>query len=87
MGKMVDSGIKENYEFNPKMYKTVANNIKKYRNLQKISLEELSLKTEIKKNYLEKLENNESEVKISIYDLYKISVILNTSIEKFFEED
>lgn len=72
------------YAFNPKMYKTVANNILKYRNLQNMSLEELSLKTEIKKEYLEKLETSEQEVKISIYDLYKISVILNVSIDKFF---
>lgn len=74
------------YTFNTKMYKTVANNIKKYRNLKNMSLEELSFKTEIKKNFLEKLETSEKEIEISIYDLYKISMVLNVSIDKFFVE-
>lgn len=76
--------MNKTYAFNPKMYKTVANNIRKFRNLQNMSLDELSLRTEIKKDYLEKLESSESEIKISIYDLYKISVILDVSIDKFF---
>lgn len=72
------------YNFNSNMYKTVAKNIKNYRKLKNMSLEELSDYTDIKQELLEKIENNNSS--ISIYDLYKISVILDTSIDKFFLE-
>lgn len=74
------------YEFNPKMYKVVGNNIKKYRKDKNISLDELSTYAEIKKSFLEKFEDAQTDLTISIYDLYKISVILDVSINKFFDE-
>ncbi len=74
------------YEFNPKMYKVVGNNIKKYRKNKNISLDELSKYAEIKKSFLEKFEDAQTDLTISIYDLYKISVILDVSINKFFDE-
>ncbi len=74
------------YEFNPKMYKVVGNNIKKYRKDKNISLDELSTYAEIKKSFLEKFEDAQTDLTISIYDLYKISIILDVSINKFFDE-
>ena len=74
------------YEFNKSMYKTVANNIKKYREQKGLTTKELSNYTEIKEEYLNLLETKPDNCTISIYDLYKISVILETSIEKFFIE-
>ena len=68
------------------MYKTVANNIKKYREQKGLTTKELSNYTEIKEEYLNLLETKPDNCTISIYDLYKISVILETSIEKFFIE-
>lgn len=72
------------YKFNPEMYKTVGKNVKKYREEKGMSLEELSECAEIKRDFLEKFENPEENSIISIYDLYKISVILEETIDKFF---
>ena len=68
------------------MYNTVAVNIKKYRMKNEISIKDLANKAGIKEKYLINLEDVRTNTKISIYDLYKISVILNVSIDKFFEK-
>ncbi len=74
------------YKFDSSMYNTVAVNIKKYRMKNEISIKDLAFKTGIKEKYLIDLEDISKNIKISIYDLYKISVILNVSIDKFFEK-
>lgn len=73
------------YKFDPKMYKTVANNINKYRKEKGFSIQVLSEQTEISESYLEKILGDKEDIVISIYDLYKISVILEVSIDKFFK--
>ncbi len=72
------------YQENPEMYQLVAKNIRKYRKEKNLSIEELSLYTNIKRSILEKIEEDENVV-ISIYELYKISVILEVGINHFFE--
>ena len=74
------------YQFNNQVYKTVAKNIKKYRNQKNISIATLAKYAKITEEYLINLENLNNDIKISIYDLYKISIILEISIEKFFQE-
>ncbi len=69
--------------FDRDMYTMVAKNIKKFREEAHMSLEELALNAEIDVNYLKRLEKL-IDIKISIYDLYKISVILEVSLDKFF---
>ena len=78
--------MSKNYKFNPEMYKTVAKNIRFYRKEKGLSLDELSEYADIKKEFLQEFELSDTNMAISIYDLYKISVILETSIDKFFEE-
>lgn len=51
-----------------------------------MSLEELSKYAELKQEFLQKFELANTDMTISIYDLYKISVILDTSIDQFFIE-
>ncbi len=75
----------KDYKFNIEMYKTVRRNIKKFRELKGLTLAELSNYADIKEDYLNDLENLKDNLTISIYDLYKISVILEVSINKFFE--
>ncbi len=72
------------YQENPEMYQLVAKNIRKYREEKNLNIEELSLYTNIKRSILEKIEEDENVV-ISIYELYKISVILEVGINHFFE--
>ena len=78
--------MSKNYKFNPEMYKTVAKNIRFYRKEKGLSLDELSDYAVIIKEFLQEFELADTNMAISIYDLYKISVILETSIDKFFEE-
>ena len=66
------------------MYQLLAKNIRKYREEKNLNIEELSLYTNIKRSILEKIEEDENVV-ISIYELYKISVILEVGINHFFE--
>lgn len=76
--------MKPNFDNN--MYNTVAKNIKKYRELKNLTLSELSNYTEITEKHLLKLEEFKNTA-ISIYDLYKISKVLNISIDKFFQKE
>ena len=68
------------------IYKTVAFNVKKYMDEAKMSIKDLAELTEIKESFLQKFLNNTENLPISIYDLYKISVILNISINNFFQK-
>ena len=76
--------MSKDYKFNPEMYKTVARNVRFYRKEKGLTIDELSKYAEIKKEFLQDFELAETNMAISIYDLYKISVILEVSIDKFF---
>ena len=78
--------MSKKYKFNPKMYQTVAQNIRRIRKEKGMSLEEISKYAELKQEFLQKFELAITDMTISIYDLYKISVILDTSIDQFFIE-
>ena len=72
------------YEFDTVMYKTVAKNINKYLNIRKMTITDLAEYAQIDKEYLEDYLKGDKDLTISIYDLYKISVILEVTINKFF---
>ena len=74
------------YEFNLDMYKLVARNVNKYMKLKNLTIESLAQFTEISEKFLDKFLNNNDNTAISIYDLYKISVILEVGMNVFFEE-
>lgn len=74
------------YKFNPEMYKLVAENVKKYMKLKNLDMYSLAKYTEINEKFLDKFLNNNENTVISIYDLYKISVILEVGMNVFFEE-
>lgn len=75
------------YKFDLKMYRTIASNIKKYREIKGLSIDELCEMAEIRKEFLINFENDVGDLTISIYDLYKISATLEVSIEKFFNKN
>lgn len=74
--------IQSNFDLD--VYKLVANNINKYLKLKNISISELSEYAKIDSTYLKLFLSNKNKEIISIYDLYKISKILDISMEKFF---
>ena len=67
------------------IYKVVAINLSKFLNDKAMSLDELSSYADINKEILKEF-ISEKDGSISIYELYKISIILDISIEKFFED-
>ena len=73
------------YKFNLKMYRTVASNITKFMKIKKVSLEDLCTNAEIKAQFLAKFLQKDSNLKIAIYDLYKISIVLDVNINEFFK--
>ena len=74
------------YEFNPEMYKLVAKNVEKFMKIKDLNIQSLAEYTEISEKFLDKFLNNNDNTAISIYDLYKISVILEVGMNVFFEE-
>lgn len=74
------------YKFNPDMYKLVAKNITKYMKIKSMTISDLAKYTEINVKYLNKFLDSNDNMAISIYDLYKISVILEVGMNVFFEE-
>ena len=76
---------KRNFYFNPEIKKVVARNIRKYRLASGITQEQLALDCERSYEFMRRLESTEAKEGISLDLLYKISIVLNTRIDKFFE--
>lgn len=72
------------YKFDPSIYNVVAKNVKKYREKSAISIKTLSECTGISEDFLKNFEQS-NNIAISINDIYKISVVLDISIDKLFE--
>lgn len=62
----------------------IGNNIKKYRQAKKITIDELSIKTKIRKNYIKKIESGKA-FRLMPHHLFKIAKVLQTPIYIFFE--
>ena len=65
----------------------VANNIRKYRKLQNISINKLSELTKIPIYVLNEIESKTNNREITIDEIYKISVILKTPVNKLWENN
>lgn len=73
-----------------KLNNIIGKNIKKYRlayKNEKITQEKLAELINVSVSLISSLESNKTKKGISINNLYKISVILNIPISKFFEEN
>jgi len=69
------------------LYKIIGKNIKKYRNLnnQKLTQKELASRIGVCTSLIGSLESDNINQGISIYNLYKISKVLNISIDKLLK--
>ena len=70
--------------------KIIGKNIKKYRliynfNNEKLTQQELAKKIGVSTSLIGSMESNKTNQGISIYNLYKISKILNVTINNFFK--
>lgn len=77
--------FKREFKFNDNIKENISRNIKKYRLLNGITQEQLALDVGKSYDFIRRLEFKKGEVGCSLTTLYKISVVLNTRIDKFFE--
>lgn len=70
----------------------IGNNIKKYRKIynkthEPLTQEQLAEIINVSVSLISSLESRKTNKGISISNLYKISIVLETPIDKFFEDD
>ena len=83
--------MKDTFDFKDEkeIYTIIGKNIKYYRKLYSLNVEELTQEhlaelANVSTSLIGNLESKKTYQGISIYNLYKISLILNVPIEKFF---
>lgn len=77
--------FKREFNFDENIIKTIAYNVIKYRKLNNITQEQLAIDIGVSPEFIRKFESTKGSEGLSLISLYKISVVLNTSIDKFFE--
>ncbi len=78
--------FKRNFSFNKNIKEIVSKNIKKYRLDAGITQEQLAIDIGKSYDFVRRLEFKKGEIGCSLDTLYRISVVLNQPMGKFFEE-
>lgn len=78
--------FKRNFDFDEDILKTVSKNVRKYRKLANITQEQLAVDIDMSYDYLRRFESQEGKEGLSLKSLYKISVVLGVTMDKFFEK-
>lgn len=74
------------FDFSKNIKKIIAKNIKKYRKEKGYTQEQLALYTDRSFEFIRRIESEEGRRGFSIETLWRIATVLETSVEKFFEE-
>ena len=77
--------FKREFNFDENIIKTIAYNVIKYRKLNNITQEQLAIDIGVSPEFIRKFESTKGSEGLSLMSLYKISIVLNTSIDQFFE--
>ena len=77
--------FKRDFKFDENIIETIAYNVIKYRKINCITQEQLAVDIGVSPEFIRKFESTKGSEGLSLLSLYKISIVLNTSIEKFFE--
>ncbi len=77
--------FKREFNFNENIIETIAYNVIKYRKISGITQEQLALDIGKSPEYIRKFESTKGSEGMALLTLYKISIVLDVSIEKFFE--
>ena len=83
---MLMTKFKRDFNFNENIIETIAYNVIKYRKINGITQEQLPIAIGVSPEFIRKFESTKGSEGLSLLSLYKISIVLDTSIEKFFEE-
>ncbi len=76
----------KDFVFKDNIKEIIAKNIRKYRKEKGYTQEQLAVYTNRSYEFIRRIETDYGERGISIETLYRISVVLETDIGKFFEE-
>ena len=79
--------FKRDFKFDKDIMKTVSKNVRKYRKSAGLTQEQLAADIEMSYDYLRRFESQLGREGLSLMSLYKISVVLGVSMDKFFEKD
>lgn len=79
--------FKRDFNFEENINQILATNIRKYRKENKITKEQLAVDIGVSPEFYRKFESTLGSEGISLINVYKISVVLNIRIDKFFEKN
>ena len=77
----------EDEDFKENVKAIICQNIKKYRKQKGIRLMDLAEQLDVSVNHLKRIEAKNDRNNISLMTLYKISILLDVRIDKFFEKE
>ena len=77
--------IERKFYFTDNIMVNVSKNIKKYRNLSGITQEQLAADVGKSYDFIRRIEYKKGDIGCSIDTLYRISVVLGVTMDKFFE--
>lgn len=77
--------FKRDFKFNDNIIEVIAYNVIKYRKINKITQEQLAIDIGVSPEFIRRFESTKGSEGLSLMSLYKISIVLGTSIDKFFE--
>lgn len=79
--------FKREFNFDYNYMKDISLNIKKYRKLANITQEQLAVDVGRSYDFIRRLEFKQGDIGCSLDTLYKISVVLQQPMSKFFEKN
>ena len=78
--------FKRDFTFKDNIIAVVARNVRKYRKMAGITQEQLATDIGVSNDFLRRFETTFGKEGMSLNTLYKISIVLNVSMDKFFIE-
>lgn len=78
--------FKRDFTFKDNIIEVVARNVRKYRKISGITQEQLATDIGVSNDFLRRFETTFGKEGMSLNTLYKISIVLNVSMDNFFEE-
>ena len=78
--------FKRNFDFDDNIIETIAYNVIKYRKISGITQEQLAVDIGVSPEFIRKFESTKGREGLSLLSLYKISIVLGISIDKFFDK-
>ena len=79
--------FKRDFTFDDDIIKTVAKNIRKYRKEKNVTQEQLAVDIGVSPEFYRKFESTLGSEGITLINVYRISIVLDVTIDKFFEEN